>query len=136
MKATVDANILFACLIREGETRKIWFNPKMKLYAPAFIIGEFLKYQQPIEKKSELSYQGFENPLKKAVSQLGLVSDSELAPFIPAATTLCKDPKDLLYFACALKEDTLIWSNDKEFKNQSRIKVRTTSELLEEAGHL
>ncbi len=136
MKATADANILFACLIKNGETRKIWFNPKLKLYAPAYIINEFLKYKNQLEKKSALNNQAFEKLLHNAIAQLNLVPDSELNPFLTAAKTLSKDSKDWLYLACALKEDTIIWSNDKEFKNQSRIKIRTTTELMDEAGHL
>ena len=62
--------------------------------------------------------------------------DEELGPFIHAASSLITDKKDWLYLACALYKDTFIWSNDKEFKNQRRLKVFTTEEMVKEAGKL
>lgn len=131
MKATVDANILFACLIKGNLTRKLWFNPELHLFAPSFIIDEFLKYRKEIEKKSRLPEDEFNRLLGLVLSQITLVPDSELKPFIPAAASLTKDDKDWLYLACALKENTIIWSNDKEFKRQKRVETKTTAEMME-----
>ncbi|MDO8538215.1 MAG: PIN domain-containing protein [archaeon] len=136
MKVTVDANILFACLITDGVTRRIWFNPEISLFAPRFILNEFLKYKQEIVKKFKGTEKEFDQLLEKALLQVKLVSDEDLKPFIPAVKTLIADEKDWLYLACALKEDTIIWSNDNDLKKQSRIKVKTTQELIEEVGTL
>jgi predicted nucleic acid-binding protein len=38
--------------------------------------------------------------------------------------------KDVEYFALALKLDCPIWSNEKAFKKQSRVKVISTKELI------
>ncbi|MBU2099761.1 hypothetical protein KKB11_00845, partial [Candidatus Micrarchaeota archaeon] len=67
---------------------------------------------------------------------INFISDQELKPFMPASASLIKDPKDWLYIACALKEDTIIWCNDKGFKKQERIKTLTTTEMKEEFGSL
>lgn len=132
MKATADANILFASLITDGLTRKIWFNEEIELYCPAFIIIEFLKYKNLIEKKFKGPKDRFESLLDHCLKQTIIVKNEELEPYIPAADTLVEDRKDLVYFACALKENTILWSNDKEWKNQTRIAVKTTEELAEE----
>ena len=43
-----------------------------------------------------------------------------------------KNKKDVLYFALALKLKCGIWSNDKKLKEQNKVKVYCTGELLKE----
>ena len=43
--------------------------------------------------------------------------------------------KDWFYIACALRENTAIWSNDKKLKVQDKIKVYNTHELSKLSGH-
>ena len=43
MKFIVDANILFAALIKEGKTAELLLNPSFTLYAPDFLCQERLK---------------------------------------------------------------------------------------------
>lgn len=136
MKVTVDANILFSALIRRGITRKIWFGPEIELYSPEFILMEFQKYKSFLQKKFNGTQEEFQLLTQKLLSQINFISDYELKPFLPASASLIKDPKDWLYLACALKEDTIIWSNDKGFKKQERIKTLLTTEMKEEFGLL
>lgn len=134
MKLTADANILFSALLKEGVTRKIWFDPQIELYAPKYLLTEFAKYKPALLKKFGGSKKEFESFFEKLVSQACFLEDNELKPYLPAAASLSKDQKDWLYLACALKQDTGIWSNDKEFKKQNRITTKTTTELFKEAG--
>ena len=133
---TIDANILFSALLRKGPTRKIWFSPELELYAPLLLLTEFKKYGEFLQKKFVGSKKEFELLSRAVLSQAYLVQDKELEPYLPAAASLLKDPKDWLYMACALKENTFIWSNDKGFKKQKRVKAKTTSEMMEEIGLL
>ena len=89
-----------------------------------------------MEKKSRLNKTEFWLLSEKLLSQIHFVEDQELKPYLPAAATLSTDPKDWLYIACALKEDTIIWSNDKGMKNQQRIKALSTQEMQKEFGLL
>lgn len=136
MKVTVDANSLFSALLRKGKSRKIWFDPVVELYAPYFLLKEFQKYSSFLQKKFLGNAKEFRLLSKKLLSQVFFIQDNELKPYLPAAASLSDDPKDWLYLACALKEDTIIWSNDKEFKKQSRIKIKTTGEMIKEIGSL
>ncbi|MBI5554068.1 MAG: PIN domain-containing protein [Candidatus Diapherotrites archaeon] len=136
MKVTLHANVLFAALIREGTTRRIWFNPELNLCAPALLVSELTKYSELILRKSGRKQSDFEQLLEHTLEQITLIADQELTPYLPAAATLSNDPKDWLYLACALREDTLLWSNDKEFRKQRRIKVKTTEEMVKEYGTL
>ncbi|MEW6295525.1 MAG: PIN domain-containing protein [Candidatus Diapherotrites archaeon] len=136
MKVTVDANILFSALLRKGITRKIWFVPEIELYAPKFLLIELQKYWAFLQKKFNGPKEEFIVLLEKLVSQVRFIPDHQLKPFLPAAAFLSKDAKDWLYLACALEEDTIIWSNDKGFKTQTRVKILTTEEMKKEFGVL
>ena len=136
MKATVDANILFSALLKEGITRRIWFVPEAELYAPEFMLVEFHKYKNFLQKKFRDSEEEFESISKKLLLQIRFVKDDSLKPYLPAVASLINDPKDWLYLACALKEDTAMWSNDKGFKKQARVKVFNTEEMKKEFGTL
>lgn len=136
MKITIDANILFSCLIKDSQTRKLFFNPELSIFAPQFISEELIKYLPELRAKAKLSETEFLVLLDKIFRQIKIMPDKDLTPFLPAAASLIKDPKDWLYLACALSEDTIIWTNDKDFKTQSRVKALTTNELSQLIGTL
>lgn len=136
MKVTIDANILFAALIREGETRKLLTNPQLIIYTPAFIFTKLLKYKEEILKKSKNNKEELDYLIAIILKNINLVNDEELKAYIPAAQTLTTDTKDTIYFACALHKDTNIWTNDMDFKKQKRIKIHTTEELIKIVGKL
>lgn len=136
MKVTVDANVLFSCLIKDSQTRRLFFNPELSIFAPEFIVEELIKYIFEIRDKSGMSDQNLLLLIETVFRQIKMVSDKDLSPFLPAAASLIKDSKDWLYLACALSEDTIIWTNDKDFKTQSRVKTLTTKELGQIIGTL
>ena len=136
MKATVDANILFACLIKDSTARRLFFNPALSLFSPEFIVEELLGHILEIKGKSKLSEDELDRLIGRVLGQLTIVSDKDLRPFLPAAVSLINDPKDWLYISCALREDTIIWSDDNDFEPQKRIKVFTTRELVGIVGSL
>ena len=52
MILVVDANILFAALIKNSLTAELMFNSDFQLYTCEFIIDEFFKYEKEIIKKT------------------------------------------------------------------------------------
>lgn len=136
MRVTVDANILFACLIKDSTTRKLFFNPALLLFTPEFIMKEFARHLAEIREKSGLSDDELYRLFEKVLSHLVLVPDKDLKPFLPAAASLVKDSKDWLYLACALQKDTIIWSHDFDFSVQRRVRIISTKELLGIVGSL
>lgn len=136
MKLTVDANILFACLIKDSTTRRLFFNPSLSLFAPKFIVDEFARHLPEVKWKSGLENDELGRLANKVLEQISIVSDKDLKPFLPAAASLIDDPNDLLYMACALREDTAIWSHDKGFSRQNRIRIISTEELIDIVGSL
>ncbi|MBU1197295.1 PIN domain-containing protein [Candidatus Micrarchaeota archaeon] len=136
MKTVIDANVLFAALLKDGMTRRLLFNPDLQLYAPKFIAREYLKYRTYLLGKYAYGEKKFDALIRDVLSFIELVPDRELKPYLPAARTLVSDPKDWLYVAVALKENAAVWSNDKDLKAQTRIPVYSTAELAKKVGIL
>ncbi len=136
MRVTVDVNILFACVIKNSATRKLFFNPALSLFAPEFIVDEFVRHIKGIEEKSGLKEDELYGLVDRVLGQLTLVSDKDLRPFLPAAASLVDDSEYWLYISCALRENTAIWSHDSDFGMQKRVKVITTKDLLGMVGSL
>ena len=136
MKVVVDANILFSALLKEGLTRRIWFHPDVQLCAPTHLIREFMKHRQTLRNRYSGSDEGFEKRVSLLLSHIKLIDDAGLKPYLPAASVLSQDAKDWLYLACALSVDATIWSHDKDFGAQSRVRIVSTEQLAEEFGML
>ena len=131
MKLVIDANILFASLIKDSSTAELLLSDKLNLFAPEFLFDEFLKYEQYILEKTNRSREDFElylNILREAIT---IIPQNIITPFIEEAEKISPDPKDSVYLACALVINSKIWSNDKKLKvDQEKIKVITTEELV------
>ena len=136
MRVTVDANILFACLIRDSATRRLVLNPTLTLFAPEFLKDELAAHIIEIKEKSGMNDEELLRMIQMVFAQIAFVPDKDLKPFLHPAASLIADPKDWLYLACALHEDTTIWSNDNDFGSQKRIRVFNTKELMSIVGSL
>ena len=60
MRLVVDANILFAALIKDSATSELLTNDNLHFYSPEFLFEEFLKYENYILKKTHRSKADFE----------------------------------------------------------------------------
>lgn len=131
MDLVVDANILFAALIKESITSDLLFKNHLHLYAPEFIFIEFQKFRELIKEKTERTDKEFNKLLELFERRIILVPLEEIKPFIEKAKNISPDIKDIPYFALALKMNIAIWSNDKELKEkQNIVKVYSTEEVM------
>ena len=60
MELVLDANILFAALIKSGKTREILLNDELTLFAPEFLISEFTDHLGELENKTGLEEKKLE----------------------------------------------------------------------------
>ncbi|MBI2548418.1 PIN domain-containing protein [Candidatus Woesearchaeota archaeon] len=131
MEFVIDANILMSALVAtEGATYDLMFSERMALFAPEFLMEEFEKYKNEILKKSGLSQSDFELFLSLISSRIELIPKKEFKKLIPEAKKITPDPKDTEYIALALKMRCSLWSNDKRLKEQDKVNVYSTGELL------
>ncbi len=137
MRLVIDANILFAALIKEGLTAELLISDKLQLFAPEFLFTEFGKYEALILKKTHRSLEEFNQFLKLLKEQIIIVPKKEIIPFIDKANKISPDPKDTVYLALAFALKSKIWSNDKKLKEgQEKIVVLSTEELIEKTNIL
>ena len=139
MILVVDANVLFSFFSQESIVRAIVVNPELELglelTAPMLLLTEIDKHKSEICKKAGISQEEYKFPRNALEVFVKKVPNEFWQDCKAEASKLLKDhPKDIPYFALALKLKSAIWSNEKRFKRQSKVKVYTTSELLKELG--
>lgn len=131
MELVIDANVVISALISmNGKTRDLFFLGEFSLFAPEYLLEEVEKYKTEIIKKSNLDEESFKLAISLIFSKIKLIPFSEFELLISKAKDICPDPNDMEYFALALSKNISIWSDDKALKQQSTIKILSTSELL------
>jgi predicted nucleic acid-binding protein len=130
MNLVIDANVLFAALIKEGKTIEILLNPNFNFYAPEFLFEEFNKYKSEILHKTHRSGQEFSEIFGILKEIIEIVPRDKYKDKLQLAEGFSPDNGDVDYFALALNLNCGIWSNDKELKKQNKVKVHFTEELV------
>jgi len=126
----LDANILFATLVKDGTTSRLFFLDSLHLYAPEFLLEEFKKYESDIRAKTHRDAQDFERILSTFRDRLTFIAKDDVADSLEDAKRVSPDPKDVPYLVVAIKLGISIWSNDKHLKEQQRVKVLATRDLV------
>lgn len=136
MRLVVDANILFAALIRNSITRHMLLLLEHELYAPEYLIDEINEHINEVEMKTGLPKKEIRNLLDALVTnaKITLVPTTKFKSKLFDAETLSSDPDDLPYLALALQLSCPIWSSDKRLKDQKKVRIIITDELIRNAS--
>lgn len=133
MKLVVDANILISGLLKDSTVRHIIVSSGHDLYAPRFCVQEILANVDLICKKNKLSRQANLKVLSTLLKYIYEVPAEFYKEKLDEAYKIMKkiDAKDTPYLALALSFDCDgIWTEDKHFEKQNKIKVWKTRELI------
>lgn len=130
MELVVDANTLFAALIKISVTSDLIVDNSLTLYSVEFIFSEFEKYKELIKSKTERTDEEFDRFMEIIQKRIKLFPKEEIEEFIDEAEKISPDPKDVQYFALALKLKCGLWSNDKKLKNQDKAIVYSTEDIF------
>lgn len=134
MKFILDVNVLLSALIRDSSTRKIIINSGLDFYFPEISLNKIDKYKEYIIEKAEISEQEFARTLELLFQFIKIIPSYELDNHLEQAKTIMEhiDIEDVTFIAGALsKENSAIWSDDKDFEKQTKIKVLKTKDILE-----
>lgn len=132
MLLVVDANELFAAIIARMKTLDLFFDGRLELVSPRFILEEYDEHKSEIVKKTELNERDVTSLLLLLSPKIRFIDKVEFKEFLRDAEQISPDSDDVEYFALALKLNCPIWSEDGKLKEQSRVKVFSTSELVKQ----
>lgn len=131
MDLIIDANVIMSAMIAtQGKTCDLIFNDRISLFAPEYLLEEFKEHKDEILKKSKLSTEDFEVFLSVISSRIQFIPYSEYSTFVCEVDQFTPDPDDTEYLALALKLHCSIWTNDKKLKNQNKVAIYSTSDLI------
>jgi predicted nucleic acid-binding protein len=136
----VDASILFSFFKRDSARRRLIKELPIrgsKLVSPDFAMQELI-----LDKEKIMEFAGIgETEFMFLFSLLGRKVEtfpkSEYEEFLPEAKEISPhvdERKDDPYFALAVSLNAAIWSDEKAFKEQSKVKVFSTREMVELLG--
>ena len=134
MKLVVNTNRIIASLIRDSTSRSILKSPKLKFATIYLGEKEILKYKKEIMDKAKISEQQFDKIKEIALQNVETISDFAIQDKMPQAKEIMDktDEKDTPFIAAALSiKNEGIWSDDRHFKKQDKIKVWNTRDLMD-----
>jgi len=134
VKAVIDSNILFSALIRDSTTRRLILEYDDQFLFPSFIFEEMEKHKTELLEKSEMTSEEFNRLLQLFLMKVIIVPKEMLIQHKEEAFAIVKDidPDDATFVACALAyPGSIILSDDKRLKLQTRVKIINTREFIE-----
>lgn len=138
MLLVVDANTVLSALLSGGKTFDVFLaNKRLKRFefvAPEFLFFEIGRHFDEILGRSRLSPEELAKVFKLIKDGIEFVPFEEFNEHADEAEKVAPHAKDVQYFALALAFDCGIWSKEKAFKKQSKVRVFSTTELLELLG--
>lgn len=133
MKLVIDANILVAATIRDSAVRKIILQSDHLFFAPEEIVSEIGKYLDLISKKNSLSIAENKIILEHILKKVTLLPCAYFTGKFKEANNIIGkiDESDIPYIALALSfPNDGIWTEDKHFEQQNKIRIWKTKDLL------
>ncbi len=133
MKLVIDANVLFASFIKNNLTRAIMLKKPFSFYSPDYLVDEFFEHLEELADKTMISPRTLKGKVKELLrlSDIKLVEKRDFEDFLDNASKIIPDSDDVAYVALALKLNCAIWSNDKRLKEQNKVKVYSTEDLID-----
>jgi len=137
MRIVIDTNIIISALIKDSLARLLILFGNLDLVSPEFTMDEVNKYKGIILDKSALSEEEFKELFLVILGRIEMISKFEYESYIKEAEEIIGaiDIKDVPFVACALVINSDgIWSEDRHFERQDRIRVFKTIDVLKIVG--
>lgn len=133
MIIVIDVNVLLSALIRDSATREVIIKSGQSFCFPELSLHKIRKYKDYIIEKSGFSEFEFLVMLHTLLQFVRIIPTEELLINWNEAKKIMEqiDPEDATFIATALgQNNSIIWSDDKHFDKQKKIKVWKTKDLL------
>jgi len=133
MRLAVDTNRIIAALVKDSASRKILLSDKFDFLTIEITKQEIEEHRQELLDKTRLTDEQLNLALSLLFSRIFVVSDIVVESKMDQAKKIMDalDPDDTPFVALALAvENDGIWSDDKHFRQQNRIRIWETKDLL------
>ena len=133
MRLIANTNRIMASLMKDSISRKILQSPHLKFLTISFGDKEILKYKKVIIEKAGITEEQFEQVTKIVLKKVEVISDEMVQDKMEEAKNIMDeiDNKDTSFIAASLAiENDGIWSDDKHFEKQDKVKIWKTKDLL------
>jgi predicted nucleic acid-binding protein len=134
MLVIVDANKIISTLLSKGKPFDIFllnsFINKFDFISPEFLFTEINNNLDEILRRSKLSKIEVLEILSFIKEQIKPISLDDFNNLISEAEKLAPHNKDIQYFALALYSNCGIWSDEKGFFKQNKVRIFSSNELI------
>ncbi|MBU2615850.1 MAG: hypothetical protein KKC19_01990 [Nanoarchaeota archaeon] len=130
MKFVVDTNILFSFFRKDSLIKKILESPSCTFHSPFLALKEIEKYSPLIISKTGLSKKDFLSEFKNLKSSVKFHKEKNYKNYVKISEEISPDKDDAEFFALCLVLNLPLWSNDKILKNQGKVVVCNTEEII------
>lgn len=133
MRIIVDSNRIISALIKEGVSRKILSSRNIGFFTVDYVMKEINKYRDVIVEKSTMLEEEIDTLFSLVMENMNIIPEEEVKSKMKEAINIMKDidTKDAPFIAAALAiSNDGIWSHDKHFERQNKIKIWLAKDLL------
>jgi len=134
VRLIVDTNVLISALVKKSTVRGLLLNPLFEFYVPEHCIEEIERHVGEISERSGFSVENVYLLLGVLLTSVQVVpAERVVKKYKEAEKIMGKiDRDDVPFLALALSfPNDGIWTEDKHFLKQDRVKVWRTRDLLE-----
>lgn len=134
MRFIIDTNRIIAALIKDSVSREILFSNKFEFLTVGIAKSEIEKHKKELLNKTNLTEEQFRIIFSLLFSRIFVVNDLLIESKMKEAKSIMDriDSSDTPFIALALAvENDGIWSDDKDFGKQNKIRIWRTNELVE-----
>ena len=134
MKVVIDTNVLISALIKDSTARRILAKPELDFYYPEIAFEELDKYKELVKQKSGMGETEYNQVKESLLNFVTVIPTAILEKHLEEAKGIMSriDQKDVVFIATALSiNGAVIWTDDADFKRQSKITTLTTKEIVD-----
>jgi predicted nucleic acid-binding protein len=132
-RVVVDANILIACLIKDGRTREVFLRAgAVRFLVPDVIFEEVGRHLQEVATKAGVPIETSRALLRELSERVEPIPRALWASALPRAKDLVHAARalnDEPYVALALIQGAPVWSYDRALRRIHGIRVLSTGEV-------
>ena len=130
MRIVVDTNILFSYFWEKSVTKRLLETLKFELISPGISLNEINEYKREIINKTGISDKKFSTILSSLKKTVRFIDKISYKSYLKEAEKTSPDKSDADFFALCLKERAFLWSNDYLLKEQTKVRVFSTKEII------